>query len=234
MTKKKKTSVTQKNIDKINRNLRSIAKTFGKTSKAYEEAATKAYLSGLDIYDRLVDGEYVIQIKNTAKNRKYHQKISNLAKSRKSIATLKRKYMPKDYEDPIFDHDAADASDSEPTETFEQWYSRISSEIFDFLDELYALMDSLDFLEIPYDENMVRLSPDYRESMWEQVFNALIADTKKAKDFYDTMGFGIADTGEVITEEINTDPAQNDQTSIFDESWFDDEYELRRNKRKRR
>ena len=42
MAKKKKPSVTQKNIDKINRNLRSIAKTFGKTSKAYEEAATKA------------------------------------------------------------------------------------------------------------------------------------------------------------------------------------------------
>lgn len=232
--KKKKSSITQKNIDKINRNIRSIAKTFGKNSKAYEEAVTKVYLSGLDIYDKQLGDDYVIQIENTKKNRAHHQQIRKIANERKSIPMLKRKYMPKDYEDPVFEHDVSEGVTEEKTETFEQWYSRISNEIFDFLDELYALSDSLGFLEIPYDENMLRLSPDYRESMWEQVYNTLIADTEKAKKYYDEMGFGLSDSGEVITEEINNDPSQNGQSSLFDESWFGDEYELRRYKSKKK
>ena len=196
----KKKSVTQKNIDKINRNLQSIANTFGTESKPYEIAAQKLFLGGFKTYDKLVNGVRVIQMQNTKENRKQHQKIRKIAKERQSISQLKRKYAPKGIIPEEPEPEPGGDEPEEPKETFLQWYSRISSNFMDALDEIYALQDSLEFLSIPYDSNKIFYDEDYQMQLWEQVYDKLISDTAAAKAFYDKMGFGVdEESGEVVT-----------------------------------
>ena len=196
----KKRTVTQKNVDKINRNLQSIARVFGTESKPYEIAAQKLFLGGFKTYDKLVNGVRVIQMENTKENRKQHQKIRKIAKERQSINQLKRKYAPKGVIPEEPDDYIEDVAEDAPRETFLQWYSRISSNFMDAIDEVYALQDSLEFLSIPYDNHKIWYDEDYQLQLWEQIYDKLIADTAAAKDFYDKMGFGIdEESGEVVT-----------------------------------
>lgn len=235
MAKKTKT-ITQLNIDKINRNLLSIAKTFGTNSRPFEDAAQKLFLAGFDTYDKIVNGERVIQMRNNAENRRKHQTIKKIAKNRKTINTLKRKYLPKDYDDPLYDQPAIDGTEP-PKEDFTTWYSRIANEILDLVDEFYALEDSCDYLDIPFDRSRAWIDDGYREELWHEIFDKLIDDTELMAGYYEEMGFAVdQSTGENMTETVNVDPSGMDQeNTIFDMSWFEDsEFELRGRRKKKR
>lgn len=195
---KKKRSITQSNIDKINRNLLSIAKTFGVDSKPYEIAAQKLFYGGFETYDKIVDGIRIIQMSNNKKNRQKHQTIRKITKERQSINKLKRKYAP--LTSPEEEPEYEEGTGEEPHETFLQWYSRISSNFMDAIDEIYALQDSLEFYSIPYDDKRIWYDEDYQQELWHEVYDKLISDTLKAKEFYDQFGFGIdEESGDVVT-----------------------------------
>ena len=83
-------SAAQKNIEKINRNIESIARVFGTNSMPYDIATQKLFLAGLETYDK----KGVTLIRNNAANRKKHQKVKKIVNERKSINIWKRKYGP--------------------------------------------------------------------------------------------------------------------------------------------
>lgn len=220
MAKRKKVklktkSAAQKNIDKINRNIESIAKVFGTNSIPYDIATQKLFLAGLETYDK----NGVTLIKNNKANRQKHQKIKKITGERKSVNIWKRKYgPPQDAWDPVPDseeepgtinEDEAAEDTDEPKETFLQWYSRISNDFFDLIDEVYACMDGCDYFDIPYNQYDLWNNDDYRMSRFEEIYEKLVWDTEKAREFYEKFGYGLADdTGENITS-VNSDNARN-------------------------
>ncbi|MBP5431991.1 hypothetical protein [Ruminococcus sp.] len=220
MAKRKKAklktkSAAQKNIDKINRNIESIAKVFGTNSIPYDIATQKLFLAGLKTYDK----NGVTLIKNNKANRKKHQAIKKITEERKSVNIWKRKYgPPQDAWDPVPDsepgpgpinEDEAAEDTDEPKETFLQWYSRISNDFFDLIDEVYACMDGCDYFDIPYNQYDLWNNDDYRMSRFEEIYEKLVWDTEKAREFYEKFGYGLAeDTGENITS-VNSDNSRN-------------------------
>ncbi|MBO5932213.1 MAG: hypothetical protein J6Q19_00610 [Bacteroidaceae bacterium] len=195
---KKKKSITQKNIDKINRNIMKIAEVFGTDSIPYDLATQKIFLAGLKTYDK----NGVTLVRNTEMNRVNHWAISKITRERKTITQLKKKYGVPETVDPDEWMDAEDIEEDtgEPSETFQQWYSRISSDFFDLIDEVYACFDGCDFYGIPYSTYDVWNNEEYRLSKYEEIFEHLMADTDKAREFYEKNGYGLAEeTGEVTT-----------------------------------
>lgn len=223
---RKKPSVTQKNIDKINRNIQAIARVFGTNSKPYDIATSKIFLAGLATYDK----KGVVQVQNTKANRAKHQKIKKIASERKSVNIWKRKYGPpkdlqEEYDDmqegpDIFDGIGGDSEGPAPhKETFTEWYSRISNDFFDLVDEVYACMDGCDFFNIPYNKYDVWNDEEYRMSLYEKIYEQLISDTDKAREFYNKYGYGLAeDTGEVTTSTNTNNAASNTINVLLDEN----------------
>ena len=212
MAKKKTKSITQKNIDKINRNIRKIAEVFGTNSIPYDLATQQLFLAGLETYD----SNGVTLAKNNKANRQKHQKISKITRNRKTISQLKRKYgVPETVSPDEWIGAEEDETDEEPSETFQQWYSRISNDFFDLVDEVYACMDGCDFFGIPYNNYDVWNDEEYRLSKYEEIFEHLIADVEKAREFYEKNGYGLADeTGEVVTS-VNQDESQKRTVNVL-------------------
>lgn len=215
-------SAAQKNIDKINRNIESIARVFGTNSMPYDIATQKLFLAGLETYDK----KGVTLIRNNAANRKKHQKVKKIANERKSINIWKRKYGPSQGPwDPQPDPEPGPGPEpgpepepEEPKETFLQWYSRISNDFFDLIDEVYACMDGCDYFDIPYNPYDMWNNDDFRMSRWEEIYEKLMGDTEKARDFYEKFGYGLAeDTGENITSFNTNDAADNSLDKILND-----------------
>lgn len=202
MKKRKQLTATQRNINKINSNIMAIAKTFGVNSKAYQDAVVKLHTTmqfdknGKPMYLDTYDKNGVIQIRNTAENRRnMHQSIRKIANSRKSVNILKRKY-PKPN---LGGNGVGNAPESE--NDFYKWYSEISANFDDLYDEIYNhLAPATEMLEISFDMGTAFKSETYRLSKWREVFDKLISDTKAAAEFARVFGYGVdVETGENMT-----------------------------------
>lgn len=215
MSRKRQLTATQKNINKINDNLRSIAKVFGTNSKPYEQAAQRLHGHDFELYDK----NGVVQIKNNAANRAKHQTIRSITNKRQSVQILKRTYAPKDKkgiaigEIPESDYD------------FWSWYGGLSGEFEDLYDEIYNYLEpSCEICDIPLDGWKAFKDDAYRIEKWQEVFEKLLKDTQAAKEFYDTFGYGVdPSTGESTTytdEDYQVNPGYE---GLFDMSWFKDE-----------
>ena len=216
MKKRRQLTATQKNINKINANLQAIAKTFGVNSKAFEVASQQIHGYDFELYDK----NGVVQIKNTAENRKQHQTIRAIANKRKSVSILKRKYAPKNKQ--ILGADGV--GNSEKGQDFWKWYGELSAEFENLYDEIYNYLEpACEICEIALAPGQAYQSDDYRVGKWEEVFNTIMTDTKKAKEFYDTFGYGIdPTTGENMTftnEDYEVVPGHE---GLFDMDWFKD------------
>lgn len=89
-----KRTATQRHIDSINRNLRSVANTFGKYSQQYEKATQDIFQ--FEVY---TNKNGIIQIKNSKANRAKHQQIrarrarnTNIQRAKKKSEKRMQKY----------------------------------------------------------------------------------------------------------------------------------------------
>lgn len=83
MAKKRKSTPTQRNIAAINRYVSKIADTFGTVSRQYEEATAALYQ-----FDIRTNKHGVIQVRNTAANRKKHSTIRSIKNRRPKVQRL--------------------------------------------------------------------------------------------------------------------------------------------------
>ena len=83
MPKKRKSTPTQRNIAAINRYVSKIADTFGTVSRQYEEATAALYQ-----FDIRTNKHGVIQVRNTAANRKKHSTIRSIKNRRPKVQRL--------------------------------------------------------------------------------------------------------------------------------------------------
>lgn len=83
MPKKRKSTPTQRNIAAINRYVSKIADTFGTVSRQYEEATAALYQ-----FDIRTNKHGVIQVRNTAANRKKHATIRSIKNRRPKVQRL--------------------------------------------------------------------------------------------------------------------------------------------------
>lgn len=183
--KKHKKSATAKNIDAINRYLQNIADIWTIYSNEYEKATAK-----VKDFDIRTNKNGVIQIKNTKKNRKQHQKIRALRNTTKSKNIIQRNYNKRTK--------GLTKKDIQAIKTFEDDYSNAYKKLKE-LQEKYEL-DITPYLErlrkgentseIIYDAMQeVEMKKEYQNSGYEKR-NTIETD------------YGIidADTGELIYE----------------------------------
>ena len=83
MAKKRKSTPTQRNIAAINRYVSKIADTFGTVSRQYEEATAALYQ-----FDIRTNKHGIIQVRNTAANRKKHSTIRSIKSHRPKVQRL--------------------------------------------------------------------------------------------------------------------------------------------------
>lgn len=83
MSKKRKSTPTQRNIAAINRYVSKIADTFGTVSRQYEEATASLYQ-----FDIRTNNHGVIQVRNTEANRKKHSTIRSIKNRRSKVQRL--------------------------------------------------------------------------------------------------------------------------------------------------
>ena len=160
-------------------------------SKPFEIAAQRLHGHGFELYDK----NGVVQIRNNAANRAKHQTIRSIANQRQSIQVLKRKYAPKNTGGQALGNTPESEND------FWKWYGELSSEFENLYDEIYNyLAPACDICSIPLDFYKAFKDDDYRVGKWQDVFEKLLSDTKIAKEFYDTFGYGIdPSSGENMT-----------------------------------
>ena len=193
--------------------MQSIARTFGVNSKPFEIAAQRLHGHGFELYDK----NGVVQIRNNAANRAKHQTIRSIANQRQSIQVLKRKYAPKNTGGQALGNTPESEND------FWKWYGELSSEFENLYDEIYNyLAPACDICSIPLDFYKAFKDDDYRVGKWQDVFEKLLSDTKIAKEFYDTFGYGIdPSSGENMT--FTNDDYQPrygfENSSFFDMDW---------------
>lgn len=201
MKKTRKLTATQRNINKINANILSIAKTFGTNSAAYQNTVVKLHTTmqfdknGKPMYLDTYDKNGVIQIRNTAENRRnMHQSIRKIANSRKSVNVLKRHYKP-------IDHPKKQGDKPKGHSDFDSWYEELSAEFSDLVDEIYNYLEpSCDMVGIALDVPTAFKDDVYRFEKWREVFGALISDLQAYKKWYDKFKVGIdVETGENMT-----------------------------------
>lgn len=212
MSRKRQLTATQKNINKINDNLRSIAKVFGTNSKPYEQAAQRLHGHDFELYDK----NGVIQIKNNAANRAKHQTIRSITNKRQSVQILKRTYAPKDKKSISVGNIPENEYD------FWAWYSGLSEDFEDLYDEIYNNLDpACEICDIHLDKFTAFDDESYRIAKWQEVFEKIMNDTRAAKEFYDTFKYGVdPSTGESTTYTDQDYQVTPGYEGMFDMSWF--------------
>lgn len=81
-----KRTATQRHIDSINRNIQTVANTFGKYSQQYENATQNIFM--FDVY---TNKNGIIQLKNNKANRAKHQQIRARRKRNVNLYWAKKK-----------------------------------------------------------------------------------------------------------------------------------------------
>lgn len=162
----KKISKTALNIRSINSYIQTVARLFGANSAEYE--AVTIPLKGFAIRDIYVNGQSVIQLRNTKENRKKHQSIRAIKNKRKPAAVLKRKYEKKRRE---YQSQMQKANLHFDAGAFYKWYAEIRHEFDGLWDEIYNYLDpSCDLVGIDLDKHQAFANESYRMNRWETVY----------------------------------------------------------------
>lgn len=194
---KTKISKTALNIRSINSYIQTVARVFGTGSAEYEAAV--APLRQFDIRDKKVNGKTIVQIKNTATNRKKHQTIRAIRNRRKPVQILKRRYEKKKK---AFLQNTPSIERGEQAKQFFRWYAELSKEFDDLWDEIYNYLEpSCDLVGISLDKAHAFKDSAYRMDRWEQVYEKGGKNYTNFDDFFSNFtddvinGFD-AETGE--------------------------------------
>ena len=163
----KKISKTALNIRSINSYIQTVARVFGTGSAEYQAATVP--LKQFDIRDKHVNGQTIVQIKNTAENRKKHQTIRAIKNRRKPVQILKRRYekQKKTYLQniPLIER-------GEKAKDFYRWLAELRKEFDDVRDEVYTLNEALEKIGMAQDwTKPMWKDSGYRANLWEKVYD---------------------------------------------------------------
>lgn len=201
----KKPSKTALNIRSINSYIQTIANTFGVNSAEYQSATVP--LKQFDIRDKTVNGQIIVQIKNTAANRKKHQTIRAIRNKRKPVQILKRKY------DRMRQAQTATLPSierGEQAKDFYRWYAEMSKRFSDLENEIYGnggLANSLGAIgQTPSSSEIHAMFKDnsYRMEQWEHVYDNGGKNYTNMEHFIDSVDDTILDGIDVSTGEDMT------------------------------
>ena len=164
---KTKISKTALNIRSINNYIQTVARVFGTGSAEYQAATVP--LKQFDIRDKKVNGQAIVQIKNTAANRKKHQTIRAIKNRRKPVQILKRHYKKQKQ---AFLENIPSIERGEQAKDFYRWYAELRKEFEDVRDEVYALNEALIKIGMNADwSTSMWKDSGYRANLWEKVYD---------------------------------------------------------------
>lgn len=159
-----KQTATQKNIAAINRNIQTVAKTFGTSSQQYNKAVADLYK--FDVY---TNKNGVIQLRNNAANRAKHQAIR--ARKNKNIKPHIMSRMKKKAQKALADYNKRAKDKINNIQEFEERQQ-----------ELDALTDSI-YDDAQIVENMLGIEVDrhrmYVDTAYRDKINAMAREAEK-------------------------------------------------------
>jgi len=163
----KKLSKTALNIRSINSYIQTVAKVFGTGSAEYQAATVP--LKQFDIRDKHVNGQTIVQIKNTAENRKKHQTIRAIKNRRKPVQILKRRY---EKQKKAYLQNIPSIERGEKAKDFYRWLAELRKEFDDVRDEVYTLNEALEKIGMAQDwTKPMWKDSGYRANLWEKVYD---------------------------------------------------------------
>lgn len=163
----KKISKTALNIRSINSYIQTVAKVFGTGSAEYQAATVP--LKQFDIRDKHVNGQTIVQIKNTAENRKKHQTIRAIKNRRKPVRILKRRY---EKQKKAYLQNIPSIERGEKAKDFYRWLAELRKEFDDVRDEVYTLNEALEKIGMAQDwTKPMWKDSGYRANLWEKVYD---------------------------------------------------------------
>jgi len=163
----KKLSKTALNIRSINSYIQTVAKVFGTGSAEYQAATVS--LKQFDIRDKHVNGQTIVQIKNTAENRKKHQTIRAIKNRRKPVQILKRRY---EKQKKAYLQNIPSIERGEKAKDFYRWLAELRKEFDDVRDEVYTLNEALEKIGMAQDwSKPMWKDSGYRANLWEKVYD---------------------------------------------------------------
>lgn len=160
----KKPTRTQKTITNINRYIKNVARTFGTSSKEYQQIVQQ--LHGKEL--KLNDTNGVITIQNTKENRRKHRTIRAIANKRTSMRILKRPYEKIRKE---INKKTANIIRGERIRNFYQWYGKLKKELADLITEVYTLEEACEKDGISFEVYKAFKDDIYRIGKWEEFYN---------------------------------------------------------------
>ena len=202
-----KRTATQKSIDNINSYINKVGSFFGKNSPEYRNITNK--LTPFETYE---NKKGFTVIANNKANRKLHQKIRALNKSKPSFARQKRRYqkevdrLRKEFEPNIEEPNIEDISGGggggggggAPAIDFDTWFSNWRQTWNDA--EQYEVAETANQLGVPFDYNQWYTDYAYREQMRHDLYNAWLGDiTNEVNDTDTVNGYTVdSDSGEMF------------------------------------
>lgn len=163
----KKLSKTALNIRSINSYIQTVARVFGTGSAEYQAATVP--LKQFDIRDKHVNGQTILQIKNTAENRKKHQTIRAIKNRRKPVQILKRRY---EKQKKTYLQNIPSIERGEKAKDFYRWLAELRKEFDDVRDEVYTLNEALEKIGMAQDwTKPMWKDSGYRSNLWEKVYD---------------------------------------------------------------
>ena len=164
---KTKISKTALNIRSINSYIQTVAHVFGTGSAEYQAATVP--LKQFDIRDKHVNGQTIVQIKNTAENRKKHQTIRAIKNRRKPVQILKRRY---EKQKKTYLQNIPSIERGEKAKDFYRWLAELRKEFDDVRNEVYTLNVSLGKIGMAQDwTKPMWKDSGYRANLWEKVYD---------------------------------------------------------------
>lgn len=169
-----KRTATQKHIDNINSYIDKVGQYFGTESPEYNQILATIHNAELSTYQ---SSKGIVKVKNTKANRKKHQKIRSIDKTKPSFARQKRRYEKekKKIRDDIGINDGdSGTGDDKPVISFDDWYNGWR-ETWDEAEQ-YEITKLADDLNVPFDYKRWYEDYAYREQIKHDVYNAWIGN----------------------------------------------------------
>lgn len=189
-----KRTATQRHIDSINRNLQSVASTFGKYSQQYEKATQDIFQ--FEVY---TNKNGIIQIKNNKANRAKHQQIRARRARNTNIQRAKKKSekrMQKYNENKRTKHKVQSIVE----------FERLQKELEDKTAQIYEFEAIAQEYDIDFSAYEAFKNPDYLNDKLQQMYDGQTDDTEHDEKYivdYNDDGKAVLidkNTGEVIYE----------------------------------
>lgn len=187
-----KRTATQRHIDNINNYIDKVGSYFGAESPEYNKILATIHNAGLSTYQ---SSKGTVKVSNTKANRKKHQKIRSIDKSKPSFVRQKRRY---EKEKAKIREGIGD--DGNSGMSFDDWYEgwrRMWSE-----SEQYEVAKIADDLDVPFDYNEWYSNYVYRDQILHDLYNAWIENISNEVSENSALNPDVGNVDELTGENI--------------------------------